>query len=84
MLLFNRPIKVLMLRMSRISISYDYDECIKRQSKTVKYNDAFKESIIIPIVSTVVFKQEDGGIWTHGTITDKGYADHDDRFYKTE
>ena len=40
-----------------------------------------KNYVSIPIVSTVVVQQEDGGPLTHGMIEGKGDQNHHDRSY---
>ena len=52
---------------------------IIRQTKKDKDKDSSKNFVFIPIGSTVMVQQEDGGPWTHGTIEGKGDQNHHDR-----
>ena len=73
-LLFNRPVKGLMLRVS-ITVNFDYedhyDTLKARQNKGIKNNDTLKESVSTSIVSAVRVQCKCGGMWTHGTILEQ-------------
>ena len=55
-----------------------------RQGKNDQNNDTSKIFVSIPIGSTVLVHQEDGGPWTHVTIIGKGYHNHHNRSYKIQ
>ena len=56
----------------------NHSKLVHRQHKSHGYNDASQIFASIPIGSTVVVQQEDGGPWTHRTIVRKGDPDHHD------
>ena len=47
-------------------------------------NDASHVFVSIPIGSTLVIQQEDGGLWTHGIIVGKGDHNHHNWSYKIQ
>ena len=55
-----------------------HSKLVHRQHKSDRYNDASPIFASIPIGSTVAVQQEDGGLWTHGTIVGKGDPSHHD------
>ena len=57
-----------------------HSKLINRHHKNNANNDASPVFAYIPIGSTVVV-QQDGGLWTHGTIVGKGDHNHHDRSY---
>ena len=71
-LLFNHPIRGIMLILSRLLISTKnndehYEALVKRQKKN-KSHDTSRNYNFIPIESAVEVQQKDGGSLTHGTI----------------
>ena len=65
-------------------VRQDYDDnhhskLVDRQYKND--NDTSPVFSHIPIGSAVAVQQEDGGLWTHGTIVDTGNHNHHDRSY---
>ena len=72
-LLFYHLVCGIMPVIDRKPIGWDNDDehhskLIRRQHKNGLNNDASPLFVSIPIGSTVVVQQEDGGLWTHGTI----------------
>ena len=57
---------------------------MRRQGKNDPNNDISQIFVSIPIGSTVVVQQEDGGPWTHDTIIGNGDHNHRNRSYKTQ
>ena len=57
----------------------DHHKLVDRQQKS--NNDASPVFASIPIGSAVVVQQEDGGLWTHGTIVGTGNHNHHNRAY---
>ena len=49
-----------------------YESLIKRQIKDNKNQGTTRNHIPIPIGSTVVVKQQDGGPWNHDTLEGQG------------
>ena len=74
MLIFNHPIRSIMLVMNSSLINAD-----NAHSEALVKN---KDHVSIPIGSTIVAQQGDRGPWTCGTITGKGDRNHHDRPYK--
>ena len=75
--------------MSRLSINAynddDHNEAlVERQRKAHKGYDTVRYYNSIPIGSTQVVQYEDGGLWTHGTILDKGDCNHNDQSCKIQ
>ena len=54
----------------------NHSKLVHRQHKSNRYNDASPIYASIPIGSTVVVQQEDGGPWTHRTIVGEGDPIH--------
>ena len=83
-LMFNRQVCCIMpvLDCKHIGQNCDDDhhnKLVDRQQKN--NNDASSVFASIPIGSAVVVQQEDGGLWTHGTIVGTGNHNHHDRTY---
>ena len=75
--------------MHRKPINIDNDDehhksLTHRQSKNNQNNDTSKSFMSIPIGSTVVVQQEDGGLWIHGIIIGKNDHNHHNRSYKIQ
>ena len=71
---------------NRIPISTDNDDehhkpLVESQTKTDRKHDPARNYSILPIMSTVAVKREDGNRWTQGTIVGKGDHNHHDQFY---
>ena len=86
MMLFNCPIRGIMLVINRLPIGIDNDDehhkmIIERQTKNDKDKDTSKNFVSLPTGSTVLVQHEDGGLWTHGTIEGKGDHNHHNRSY---
>ena len=45
---------------------------VQRQVRADRNYDTLRNYNSIPVGSTVVVLREDGGLWTYGTIVDKG------------
>ena len=89
MLLFNHPIYSIMPVVDRKPVSVDNDDVhhrklIHRQSKNNTNNGTSQVFVSIPIGSTVVVQQEDGGPWTHGMIVGKGNHNHHNQSYNVQ
>ena len=74
--------------MDRKPINIDNDDkhhknLMHRQCKNDQDNDTSKIFMSIPIGSTVVVQQEDGGPWTYRTVVGKDSHNHHNRSYKT-
>ena len=87
MLLFNDPVRGIMPVMDRVLINTSYDDVhhkvlVNRQCRNEEGKDSSQNFVSLSIGSTVVVQQEDRGLWTHGTIEDKGDHNHHDRSYK--
>ena len=87
MLLFNRQSRGLLLRLSRPPILCDNDgnnhtALANRQSQSNKEADTHVNIYFLPMGSTVVVQQEDGGPLMHGTIIGDGAKDHSVRCFK--
>ena len=88
-LLFNCLVHGIMPVIDRKPVSVDNDDELHkklthRQGKNDPNNDTLQVFVSIPIGSTVVVQQEDGGLWTHGTIVGKGDHHHHNRSYKIQ
>ena len=73
MLPYNRPIRGKLPQMNREPIYINNDhakyEALKaHQNKNSKGNDAYKDSLSFPIVSSVAIQHDVGGPWIHGVI----------------
>ena len=73
--------------MDRLPINTNNDEehhkvLTNRQCRNDWGNDTSKTFVSLPIGSTIVVQQENGGLWTHGTIEDKGDHNQHDRSCK--
>ena len=83
-LMFNRQVCGIMpvLDCKPIGQDCDDDHHNKLVDRQHRYNnDASPVFVSIPIGSAVAFWQEDGGLWTHGTIVGTGDHNHHDRSY---
>ena len=83
-LMFNRQVCGIMPVLDCKPIKQDCDDyhhkkLINRQQKN--NNDTSPVFACIPVGSAVVVQQEDGGLWTHGTVVRTGYHNHHDRSY---
>ena len=58
-----------------------YEALVKRQTKKNENHDTCRYYDFIPIGSTVAVQQEDGGLWTHGTVVGKANYNHNNRSY---
>ena len=58
-----------------------HTKLVHRQCKNDTNNDASQVLASIPIRSTVVVQQEDGGPWTHGIVVGKGDHNHNNWSY---
>ena len=72
---------------NRLPIGFDngkehHNALINRQYGNDKDNDTFKTFNPLPIGSTVAVQCEDGGLWTNGTIDEKGNHNHHNISYK--
>ena len=72
-LLFNRPIRALLLQIGKEPINVNNDdesyEALKsRQEAYTKNNDTHKDSTFFSAGSTVAVQREDGSPWMHGMI----------------
>ena len=56
-----------------------HNKLVDRQQRN--NNDASPVFACIPIGSAVAVQQEDGGLWTHGTVVGTGNHNHHDRSY---
>ena len=61
-LLFNQPIRIIMQRLNRAPINYNYHKhhyhvLEERQNKANENDDFVKYSVIIPLGSTIVFRK---------------------------
>ena len=54
---------------------------VEKQTKADRDYDTFKDTVSIPIRSTVAIEFQDGVPWAHGTIADTGNHRHNDRSY---
>ena len=86
-LLFNCLVRGIMPRINRLLINTDSDDehhtvLVNRHHRNEQDIDTSKNFVSLPIGSTVVVQGEDRGLWTHGTIEDKGNHHHHDRSYK--
>ena len=89
MLLFNCLVRGIMPVMDRLPINIDNDDehhktLMHRQGKNDCGKDTSKIFTSIPIGSTVVVQKEDGGLWTHGTVVNKGDHSYHDKSYKIQ
>ena len=80
-MLFNWLIRGILPIINRPPVGTDNDQehykvILKRQIKDDKSKGTSKIYVSIPIGSTVAVIQEDGGLWTHGTIEWKGDQNH--------
>ena len=85
-MLFNHLIRDIMPIINRPPVCIDndqehYEVIIKRQMKDDKSKGSPKIYVSIPMGSTVVVQQEDGGPWTQGTIEGESDQNHHDRSY---
>ena len=76
-LLFNCTIKGIILILSRPPIhansdNYHHETLVEIKSKAVRNYDTLRNYNSVPIGSTVVVQRQDQGLWTHGTIVEKG------------
>ena len=55
-----------------------YGKLMDRQHKMTMIPPVFS---YIPIGSAAVVQQEDSGLWTHGTVVNRGSHNHHDRSY---
>ena len=83
-LMFNRQACGIMPVLDHTLIGQDCDDnhhskLLDRQHRN--NNDASPIFASIPIGSAVVVQQEDGGLWTHGTIVGTGNHNHHNRAY---
>ena len=83
-LLFNQPVCSIMPVLDRKPVGEDYDDehhsrLVDKQHKND--NDALQMFAFIPIGSAVAVQQEDGGLWTHGTIVGTGDNNHNNCLY---
>ena len=83
-LMFNRQVCSVMPLIDCKPLIKDCDDdhhnkLIERQQKNT--NDASSIFPCIPIGSAVAVQQEDGGLWTHGTIVGSGNHNHHDKSY---
>ena len=86
-LLLNWPVCSIMPVLDRKPLGGDYDDehhsrLIDRWHKN--NNDASPIFASIPIGSAVAVQQEDGGLWTHGTIVGTGDHNHHDWSYTVQ
>ena len=86
-LLFNCPIRGIMPVVNRLPIGSNNDEkhhnaLINRQGRHDKDDDTSKIFNPFIVGFTVVVQHEDGGLWTHGTIEEKGNHNYHNRSYK--
>ena len=86
-LLFNCLVGGIMPIIDRSLINTDNDDeyhiaLVNRQYRNEQGIDTSKNFVSLPIGSTVVVQWKDGGLWTHGSIQDKGNQNHHDRSYK--
>ena len=85
-LLFNCLVHSVMLIIDRKPIAQDnndehHSKLVHMQQKNDTNNDASSVFASIPIGSTVTVQQEDGGLWTHGTIVEKREHNCHDQSY---
>ena len=83
-LMFNRPVHGIMPILDSKPLVIDCDDnhharLTERQQKNK--NDTSAVFPCISIGSAVVVQQEDGGLWTHGTIVGTGDQNHHDKSY---
>ena len=83
-LMFNRQLCGIMPVLDQKTIGKDCDD--KHHSKLLDWqhqnnNDATPVFASLPIGSSVVVQQEDGRLWTHGTVVGTGDHNHHDRAY---
>ena len=81
MMLFNRPIRALLLQICRglinVNNNDDYHKALKsRQEEYTKNNDTCKDSTLFSSRSTVAVQLEDGVPWMCGIIIECNSKDH--------
>ena len=86
-LLFNCPVRGIIPIIDRPQVNTNNDDeihtaLVNRQYRNEQSIDTSRNLVSLPIRSTVVVQQGDGGPWTHGTIEDKGSHNHHYRSYK--
>ena len=83
-LMFNRQVHGIMPVLDHKPIEQECDDdnhnkLVDRQQRN--NNDTSPVLAYIPIGSTVVIQQEDGRLWTHGTVVGTGNHIHHNRSY---
>ena len=71
---------------NRLPINSDNDDeqykaLFNRQAKNDKKYDTTRNYHLFSMGSTVAVQQEDGGLWTHGTVVGRGDPSHKNRSY---
>ena len=59
----------------------DYEVLVTGQTRNNMNYETSRSYYCISIGSTVVVQQEDGGLWTHGTVVGRGDHSHSNRSY---
>ena len=83
MLLLNHLIRGITPIINRLPINSNndddhYEELVKRQMKHDESHDTFRNYNSSPVV---VVKQENGRLWSHGTVSGKGDHNYNNRCY---